>query len=162
MTSESPAVLERLLRGNELGWMIDLYAPKDGAIPFLLGQLDAVKAEYRRRIGEDIPLTAEGLNDYAEANPHKIRAFLQALAITRSLEMLVMVWRILQGLTIQRVEMKYQALSAFSLEVDLATGSTPETYRSTDIKDAALLRNFGIGSVDGKPLFDGFFPLRKK
>ena len=31
-----------------------------------------------------------------------------------------------------------------------------------DINDAALLRNFGITTVDGRPLFDGFFPRRKK
>ena len=27
MTPESPAILERLLRDNDLGWMIDMYAP---------------------------------------------------------------------------------------------------------------------------------------
>ena len=31
MTPESPAILERLLRDNDLGWMIDMYAPRERA-----------------------------------------------------------------------------------------------------------------------------------
>ena len=50
MSHDSADVLENLLRVNDLGWMIDLYTPSDRAIPFLLELLDAVNAEYRRRI----------------------------------------------------------------------------------------------------------------
>ena len=49
MTTESSAVLERLLRAHGLGRMIDLYAPKDRAIPNLLELLDRVITEYRQR-----------------------------------------------------------------------------------------------------------------
>ena len=168
MSQQSATVLEHLLRGNNLGWMIDLYTPKDRAIPFLLEQLNEFAAEYRRRFPNDVPFTLEALTAEAERNPHKVRAFLQAQAATRSPAMLVMVWRILQGLSIRQVEMKYQELEAFSLFVALGRPGMkpddpdPDVYSSQDIMDVRLLRNFGVGTVTGKPLFDGFFPLRSK
>ena len=55
MTPESPVILERLLRDNDLGWMIDMYAPRKRTIPFLLQQLDALTAEFRSRFRDDVP-----------------------------------------------------------------------------------------------------------
>ena len=133
MSQQSATVLERLLRGNDLGWMIDLYTPKDLAIPFLLELLDKVTAEYRHRIGVEVPFTPEALTAEAERNPHKVRAFLQTLTATQSLEMLVMVWRILQGLSIRQVGMKYQELEVFSLFVVLRV---PGCHR-TNLKNIA-------------------------
>ena len=166
MTPESTAILERLLRENDLGWMIDLYAPRERAVPFLLEQLDKLTSEFRSRFGYDVSFAPETLRAEAERNPHKVRAFLQALGVSGNQEMLLMVWRILQGLSIREVVMNYHEQEAFSLSVTLAraTGEAGEleTYRSNDINDAALIRNFGITTIDGRPLFDGFFPLRKK
>jgi hypothetical protein len=166
MTSESPAVLERLLRGNDLGWMIDMFAPRDRAIPHLLTQLDQVAKEYLKRFPAIESFTPEGLELEAQKNSHKVRAFLQAMGITRSADMLVMVWRILQGLSIREVVMNYREQEAFRLVVILARpgeeGDELEEYRSTDINDAALVRHFGITTVDGRPLFDGFFPMRER
>ncbi len=166
MSQQSAAVLERLLRGNDLGWIIDLYTPNDRQIPFLLERLDRVAAEYRRRIQVDVSFTPEALTAEAERNPHKVRAFLQALRATQSPEMLVMVWRILQGLSIRHVEMKYQELETFSLFVVLARPDVQqdelEEYRSRDIFDARLLREFGIGTVTERPLFAGYSPPREK
>lgn len=167
MSPQAATVLEQLLRGNNLGWMIDQFAPKDRAIPFLLEQLAHVAVEYRNRIPaySGISFSPETLAAEAERNPHKIQAFFQALAITRSPEMLVMVWRILQGLSIRKMEMNYQEQVKFSLVVVLARPGGEqdelESYRSQDINDAGLVRHFGIATVDGKPLFDGFFALRR-
>lgn len=167
MSPQAATVLEQLLRGNNLGWMIDQFAPKDRAIPFLLEQLAHVAVEYRNRIPaySGISFSPETLAAEAERNPHKIQAFFQALAITRSPEMLVMVWRILQGLSIRKMEMNYQEQVTFSLVVVLARPGGEqdelESYRSQDINDAGLVRHFGIATVDGKPLFDGFFALRR-
>ncbi len=62
--------------------------------------------------------------------------------------------------------MNYREQEEFNLSVTLARPGedqvVSETYRTNDINDAALLRNFGIMTVDGRPLFDGFFPLRKR
>jgi hypothetical protein len=143
-----------------------MYQPKDRAVLLnnLLEQLDAVSTECRRRVRVDIPFTPEALTAEAAKNPHKVRAFLQALVTTRTVEMLVMVWRILQGLTIQQVDMKYREEQEFDLVVILAdaVGGEDDPYRSRDINDAALVRHFGITTINGKPLFQGFFSLRNK
>jgi hypothetical protein len=166
MTTESPAILERLLRDNDLGWMIDMYSPPDRAVPFLLDQLDRLTAEVRSRFRDEVSFAPETLRAEAERNPHKIRAFLQSLGASRNPDMLLMVWRILDGLSIKEVTMDYREQESFSLNVTLARpgaeGDEVEAYRSNDINDAALLRQFGITTVDGRPLFDGFFPQRKR
>jgi hypothetical protein len=166
MTAGSVSALEHLLRDNGLGWMIEKYAPRDRAIPRLLEQLDRVAAAYHDRIGVDVQFTPEALAAEADRNPHKVRAFLQALGTTRSAEMLVMVWRILQGLSIRKVSMDYGEQEYFNVVVILARPGDGqdalEEYRSSDINDAGLLRHFGITTVNGRPLFDGFFPMRHK
>lgn len=166
MTTESPTVLERLIRANDLGWMIDMYAPPEKAIPFLIDQLNRLGVEFRAKYGYESSFTPEQLHAEAARNPHKIRAFLQAIAASGSMDMLLMVWRILQGLSIRRVEMNYIEQKEFTLVVTLARPGQDhddlETYSSDNINDAALLRHFGITTVDGLPLFDGFFPLRRK
>ncbi len=166
MTLGSPAILERLLRDYDLGWMIDMYAPRERAVPVLLDQLAKLTTEFRRRFGHDVSFSPETLRAEAERNPHRIRAFLQALGASGNQDMLLMVWRILQGMTIRDVEMGYREQESFSLSVTLARDGQErdglEVYRTNDINDAALLRHFGITTVDNRPLFDGFFPLRKK
>jgi hypothetical protein len=166
MTPDSPTVLERLLRDNGLGWMIDMFTLPDSAIPHLLKQLDQIAATYRDRIRVEVPFTPEALAAEAERNPHKVRAFLQALGTSRSADMLVMVWRILQGLSIRKVIMDYREQELFSLVVTLARPGQDqdnlEEYRSSDINDAALVRHFGITTIDGRPLFVDFFPTRHK
>ncbi|MEO6812231.1 MAG: hypothetical protein ABI353_24245 [Isosphaeraceae bacterium] len=166
MTPQSPATLERLIRDNDLGWMIDMYAPPDRAIPFLIEQLTRLTGEFSNRFRYEVSFSPEQLCVEAARNPHKIRAFLQALAVSGSMDMLLMVWRILQGLSIREVTMTYVEVEAFSLVVTLARPGQDqeelETYSSDKINDATLLRHFGITTVDGRPLFDGFLPMRKK
>ena len=166
MTSKSPAILECLLRDNDLGWMIDMYAPRDRAIPVLLDQLARLSDEFRSRFKYEVSFAPETLRAEAERNPHKIRAFLQALGVSGNPDMLLMTWRILQGLTIREVTMSYREQESFHLSVTLARRGQEqdelETYGTNDINDAALLRHFGITTVDRRPLFDGFLPLRKR
>src|SRR5262245_18865399 len=101
MTPQSPAVLERLLRNNDLGWLIDYHNSPDQVVPALIKQLDKVAVEFRDRVGHVVPFSPEALEAEAANFPHKVRAFLQALATSSSTGMLVMVWRILQGLSIR-------------------------------------------------------------
>ena len=164
MMSESASVLEQLLRGEDLGWMIDMYSPRERAIPFLLGQLTSLTGEFRAKFGYDVSFAPEQLAAEARRNPHKIRAFLQALAATGKTDMLLMVWRILEGLSIHRVVLDYTEQESFRLVVSLTrpadAAGIKEEYSSDDINDAKLLRHFGITTIDKRPLFDGFFPLR--
>ncbi len=164
--SQSPGeILEALLRGNGLGWMLDIYAPKDQALPAYVELLDRVAAEYRLRCGVAVPFTPEALKAEAARNPHKVQAFLQLLRPNRSPALLVMVWRVLQGLSIREVALNYRELDSFRLTFILARPGDAgqdqlETYESTDINDAALLRHLGAAKAGGRPLFDGFYALR--
>jgi hypothetical protein len=165
MSQSSAEILETLLRENGLGWMIDMYAPPDQAIPTYASLLDRVAAEYRSRCGVAVSFTPQTLQAEAERNPHKVQAFLQLLRPDRSPAMLVMVWRVLQGLSISEVVMNYRERESFRLGFTLARPAESgqdqlETYESTDISDAALVRHLGVAKVGGKPLFDGFYALR--
>jgi len=79
--------------------------------------------------------------------------------------MLLIVWRILQGLAIRRLALNDHEQQTFELLVELArtddNSGGCEQYRSDDINDAKLLRHLGITKVNQLPLFDGFFPFRK-
>ena len=145
--------------------MIDMDSPREQAIPFLPDQLRRLTLEFEKRFQYSVLFTPEQLDAEAKRNPHKIRPFLQAMAATGTTEMLLMVWRILQGLSIHRVKLRYVEQSSFQLVVVLARPGEGteawEEYTSDDINDAKLLRHFGITTVDGAPLFDGFFPLSK-
>ena len=165
MSQSAAEILEELLRNNGLDWMIEMYAPKEQAIPSYLELLDRVAAEYLSRCGETVSLSPADLQAEAERNPHKVQAFLQLLHPSRSPAMLVMVWRVLQGLSIREVTMNYRELDTFRLSFTLArlgdNGQDElELYETTDISDAALLRHLGVTKVGGRPLFDGFYALR--
>jgi hypothetical protein len=165
MTPHSLAILERLLRDNDLGWMIDTYAPREQAVPNLLDLLERLAIAFRGKLNRDVSFAPEILHAESKRSPHKVRAFLQALGISGSLEMLLMVWRMLQGLNIHEVAMHYREREEFSLSVTLANPESQqvelEMYSTSDINDAALLRHFGVTTLDKRPLFDGFFPLKK-
>jgi hypothetical protein len=120
MSQSSAEILEALLRKNGLGWMIDMYAPRDQAIPAYLDLLSRIAAEYRSRCGVAVSFAPEVLQAEAERNPHKVQAFLQLLRPNRSPAMLVMVWRVLQGLSIRDVIMNYRERDSFRLSFTLA------------------------------------------
>lgn len=166
MSQPSTAVLEDLLRANGLAWMMDAYHPPQKVLQGLLLLLERVAAEYHRRLGYAVSFSPQQLEAEAKRNPHKIKAFLQALGISNSPEMLVMVWRVLQGISIRQVAVDYRERQGFGLDVWLAMpdegGETLEHYRSSDINDATLLRHFGVATINGEPLFEGFYPLRVK
>jgi hypothetical protein len=163
MNPQSAEILERLLRANDLGTVLDTYEPSSAhLLDSLMDRLDKVAAEYHARFGGCTSFTPEALESESSRNPHKIRAFLQAMRRTRSPGMLVMVWRILQGLSVQEVKMVYQKRESFELVIVLtepgAQKSALETYRSTDIFDVRLLRHFGVATAVNRPSFNGFFP----
>jgi hypothetical protein len=165
MNSTSTGVLEELLRENDLKWVIDWFVPPGRAIPALIRLLDEATAESRKRFGDAAPeFTEDVLLKESRQNPHKVRAFLQALAATRQPHMLVMVWRILQGMRIQEIDMTYRERDSFRLRCVLNSSypyeDKPDVYESSDIVDAILLRHLGMMEMDKGPVFEGFYPLR--
>ena len=67
---------------------------------------------------------------------------------------------------VQSIEMRYARLSDFTLHVTLRSpyserDAITEEYASRDISDVVFVRHLGNSTVDRKPFFDGFYPLRK-
>lgn len=162
MKQRSGEILEHLLKTNGLGWVIERFSPPDMAVPTYLEKIEKAAADYQIRVKAVAPFLPEGLKDEQERNPHKVLAFLQALRFVHSPEMLVMVWRILQGLTIRDVRLNYHLRESFQLRIDLMLPGTDveETFQSQHIHDAVLLRHLGVSLINGKPLYEGFFALR--
>jgi hypothetical protein len=163
MTKEQPESLEQLIRACGEDWIIDSFSPREQALQYLEGAIrEAAAVADRRRLGVD--LTVKSLLNAFRKHPSQVNAFIQALGAVRTPQMLVMVWRIIQGMTISRVEMSYEEQAAFHLRVVLASpyGESDEVFESSNIDDASLLRHFGAMKMDDKPLFDGFYALKSR
>ncbi len=87
MSPEEPAIMERLLRDNHLGWMIDLQGPPGSIVAALIDQLSKLTIEFRKRFRGNFSFAPEALLAESERNPQKIRAFLQAFGTTGNQEM---------------------------------------------------------------------------
>jgi len=162
MSTISADPFEKLLRDAGQGYLIDWYAPKNAALPGLRRLLDAADRRAGERLGDNAPrLTPEHLVAEFQRNPQKVQAFLQVLTPV-SPDMLVMAWRILQGMRVQTLRVDYLYSSHFRLHIELSSpygGDEPEVYESENIDDAAVLRHLGIMKMDNRPVFDGFYAL---
>ena len=155
--------LETVIRDAGEGWLLDWFSPPKGAIEHLRGLLRQADVVSHRRFGKKAPpITEKAVIEGYRRSPHKMQAFLQALGVTKSPDLLVMVWRILRGMEIAEVSMGYRQRESFVLSVKLKSpyGEPEEEYHSDNINDAALLRNFGIMTMGDKPIFDGFYAVR--
>lgn len=156
--------LEKMIRDAGEGHILDWFAPKSEAVQHFRQLLDRVSALGRQRVrGNALRLTADDLVREYGRNPHKVQAFLQVLP-SLTPDMLIMVWRVLQGMNVAAVSMEYEAEQNFKLRVRLASpddSNEVEEYESDDIDDAAVLRHLGIMKMDEKPLFDGFYALNR-
>ncbi len=143
-------------------WMIDWYTPHDQAVSHLLQTMAEAAQWSRDNFGNDGPrLTPETIGTEFSQNPHKVKAFLQILSSARTPQILVMVWQILQGWSIEFIRFEYQAEEKFILDVHLVAplGTEKKMYRSIDIDDAVILRHLGIMKINDKGIFDGFYAL---
>lgn len=156
--------LEQLFRQAGEEWLIDWYTTRSQALQHLRRLLEQADQRAAQRFGSHAPrLTAEALLQEQEANPHKVRALLQIMASVGSPDMLVMAWRIMQGMNIDAMQMEYEQEKTFRLRIRLVSMDNAiqkEEYETTDIDDAVVLRHFGIMKMNDRPVFDGFYPLR--
>lgn len=110
------------------------------------------------------PMNIDELRSLGKENPHKLRAFLQALDAAYSPEMLVMAWRLVLDDQIQFIDLKYDARKEFRFVVvlqDPVDGWVQPTYETSHVEDVALLRHVGIIRMDGDALLDGFYALTR-
>lgn len=156
--------LETILRGRGLAWAIDMFAPSSRAADRYLEALGRLEQYVKERGLGTISFSSESLEHLASVSPYKADAFVQALVSIRSTPILCAAWRVLQGMEIERVEMRYARLSEFALRVVLRSPydeTGEEEYESLDVNDVAFVRHLGKSTVDGKPFFDGFYALRQ-
>ena len=91
--------LEEAIRDAGEEWLIDMFKPPDQAIPHLLKILQLVHALGQQRFGKNGPdLTEAAIVPEYNRHPLQVRGFFQSLGGTRTPEMLLMVWRIIQGM----------------------------------------------------------------
>jgi len=163
MSSPSPSSLEAAIRDAGEGWIIDWFDPPSDAINHLRRTLEEINRLGRQRLGSGSPSLSEAtLVSEHGRNPQRIKGFFQALGGTRTPEMLLMAWRIIQGMEIRDVQLSYSRRNSFLLRVVLESpsGEQDPPYESTNIQDFALFRHIGILEIDHRPVFDGFYPLR--
>lgn len=163
MTSSPPSTIEEAIRHAGEGWLIDSFAPPENAISHIQQTLESVYEEARRRLGDNAPRISEAelMQEY-HRNPLRVKGFFQALGGTRTPEMLLMVWRIIQGMGVQEIQLNYYRQQSFEVRVVLESpyGEQDAPYVSRKIQDFALFRHIGLLEIGGAPVFDGFYALR--
>ena len=156
--------LEKLFLENNMGWMLEKPFEREYVIDSFREKLREASQEALARFGPGAPqFTEESLVAEYQINPHKARAFLQGLIARMTAPMLVLSWRILQGMHVQEVEVSYRERATFKLRIVLNSpygDGQEDIYESSDIWDASVLRHLGIAKVNGTPVFDGFIPLK--
>jgi hypothetical protein len=116
--------------------------------------LDRFAREYHRRFGErPDPLTL------VEENPWKGAVFFQIDTLLLSTEMKIMIWRLLLGCEITRVDFKYRAGREWSLSVALRTpyGGDEEVYAGQQPSDFRVLRHLGVTGVGDQVYLQGYY-----
>jgi hypothetical protein len=156
---------EAMIREAGEGWLLDWHAPPGAALAHLRELLRKADDTARARLGAGAPkLTPDALTQVYAQNPHKVRAFLQVAATASTPDILVMVWRVLEGVEIAGIDMKYDAHGPFHLRVSLFPSSAVcrvEDYESTDIDDAVVLRHLGTFKLGNQGTFDGFYAMNR-
>jgi hypothetical protein len=113
--------------------------------------------EYHRRFGEKPdPLTL------MEENPQKGVAFFHVDTLLVSVEMKIMIWRILLGCEIAKVEFKYEVGKPPVLSITLSPpyGVDKEHYASQQPADYRVLRHIGATAVNGQLFLQGYYAAR--
>ena len=163
MSTAQISALEEAIRQSGGGWIIDWFTPKEEALSHLRKTLVQVHQRARERLGGNAPdLTEDAIVAEYQRNPQKVRGFFQALGGTRTPDMLLMVWRIIQGMEIKDIQLSYHRQREFEVRVVLQSpyGEEDAPYVSSNIHDFALLRQIGVHEISGRPVFDGFYALK--
>jgi hypothetical protein len=158
----APTNLEEAIRQSGEAWVIDWYDPPSEAMSHIRRILAEVDHRARARLGGDAPhLTESSLLMEYRRNPQRVKGFFQALGASRTPDMLLMAWRIVQGMEIKKIQLSYVRRQSFEVQVVLESpyGEEDEPYTSSDISDFTILRHFGTLEIDATPVFDGFYPM---
>jgi hypothetical protein len=114
--------------------------------------------EYKKRFPEEEKPDPFALLD---ANPTKAGAFFHLDTLLASLEMKIMIWRILIGFEIDQVDLAYKAGKKMSLRFVLrCPGRDAEHYETENSADLRVLRHFSLTAVNESYVFQGYYALQ--
>jgi hypothetical protein len=149
--------LKKALEETGNAWLLDYWGEaQDSRLDEAIADLEAFAAEYERRFGEH-PDPFRLLSE----DPYKAKAFFQVDTFLASIEMKIMIWRILLGCEIQQVQFLYQAETAADLNIVLQMpGAEEESYRGSKYTDFRVLRHFGVTGANGRLILQGYYALK--
>lgn len=153
------ADLRDSLEKSGSGWLLGYWgAEATTRLTQLASELDEFVAEYERRFGEAISPV-----ELLRANPDQGRAFFQPDTLASSLEMKLMVYRILMGLEIVALEFHHEREGNTSLTVTLENPfddpKRVEVYHGQGF-DFRVLRRFGAVEINGRFQLQGYYAPR--
>ena len=102
----------------------------------------------------------EIVNPFAliDINPDKAAAFFELYTNPPiSIEMRVVVWRLIHGADIQSVRFNYDRDEGTELVITLIERGHREEYRSDRLEDFEAIRHIGTLTIDGKEILDGYY-----
>jgi hypothetical protein len=146
--------VEEALDHAQLKWLLDYWGPdKPARLDQTAQDLSEFIQKYATRFGER-PDPFKLLSE----NPIKGRAFFQFDTLIASPEMKIMVWRILQGCEIAKLDFHYDKNDQLSLKITLSTPcGTTEEYHSDYWADFRVLRHLGTPKTNDKLRLEGYY-----
>lgn len=158
------STLEEAIRFAGEGWLIDMHERPEQAIQRIRQTLASVNALAQQNLDGNAPdISEQSIVENYNRFPLKIKGFIQVLGGTRSPAILLMAWRVIQGMEIKSVSLNYQRQESFEMRITLQSpyGADEESYESDRIQDFAVFRHVGTMEVGDRPVFDGFYALRR-
>lgn len=151
-----------LLNQRRFEWAVQAFSPTEEAGAYYAGKLAALREFMASRNLEGSAPSLSSLLGLVESNPFKLDAFLEALVSLENPEIMAAAWRMLQGLQLDSLEVRFERARSFSMSVSLKSpcGET-ETYTSDDIDDMNFIRHLMKSKSGGRPIINGFFALRR-
>jgi len=150
--------LKRAIKEAGGEWILRVWGnERDSILDRISKDIDDFAKEYERLFGDKADPW-----ELLKLNPTKAAAFFHMDTLSASVDMKVMVWRILLGCEIVEVRFDYQTGVASKLFIKLRApnGQEPEEYESSLLRDFAVLRHLGTTVSGGKLVLQGYYGAR--
>lgn len=151
------ARLKEALEEAGSGWIFDFWGGDlDKNLDMVRRDIEDFAREYERRFGD-----RPDPYNLVQENASKAAAFFQIDTLMASVEMKIMIWRVLLGCEIASVEFGYEAGAKPSLVIQLRPpyGGKLEKYTGQP-SDFRVLRHFGVTHVNGELFLQGYYAAR--
>jgi len=145
--------------GNE--WLLNYWGEEaEKHLKKLAADLGRFQREYKRRFKETPDVFA-----LVDVNPPKAAAFFHLDSLLASREMKILIWRLMLGVDIDKIDLKYKAGKVFALRITLIAPydveeEAKEEYVTTSTSDFRVLRHFGLMGVEGGFEIQGYYGLK--